>query len=227
MAIDKYLEFKADKSIVTKSSEIIVTIPTSYRTYKLLRITDFVYTLAVFEFKVAEEKEPQGLFLPATIEMCPTDTKYITMNGDEYAQLTFKKGDTFIRNRQVVQNAYIAYVIFTEYIEKGKVPSYMKYDQLSFLFDTLIRVTQCKIPAEHAVFEIMFAHLSRDRDNLLVPYRHTPMTNPPYHLKLTNVAQAAQSVTAKLTGSYLNDSLTTSLINEAEHASDIEELLRQ
>lgn len=227
MSLNNYLEYKADKSIITKSKQITVNIPTSYKTYKMLKITDYVYTLAVFEFTIEEEKTTQGLFLPATIEMCPSSTKYITVNGDEYAQLIFNKGDVFIRNRQVVRNAYIAYIIFTEYIEKGKVPAYMKYEQLSFLFDTLIKVTECKIPAEHSVFEIIFSHLTRDRDNLLLPYRLSTMTKPPYHLKLTNVPHAAQSVTAKLTGAYLNDSIATSLINESENNSDIEDLLRQ
>ena len=102
----------------------------------------------------------------------------------------------------------------------------MTYDNLAFLFDIVKRITGCSLPAEHATFEMIYAYLARAKNNLKMSYRHTSMNEPPVFLKLKDVPHAASSTTAKLIGSYLNDSIASSMVNAAEDTSDIEELLR-
>jgi hypothetical protein len=210
--------------VVTSTSEITVMIPRSYEKYKSLSVTDQVVTLAIFEMTI--EEESKGFFLPASIVMQPSIVQYVTINGNDYVKCTFTKGDTFIKSSNVVRNSHIAYVVFTEYVEKGQIPEYMTYDNLAFLFDIVKRITGCSIPAEHATFEMVYAYLARAKNSLKTPYRLTSMHEPPVYLKLKDVPHAASSTTARLIGSYLNDGIASGMVNAAEDTSDIEELLR-
>lgn len=225
MDLNKHLtRMKDGRVMVTGSEEITVMIPRSYEKYKRLSVTDQIDTLAMFEITIGNES--RGFFLPASIVMQPSIVQYVTVNGNDYVKGTFTKGDTFIKSSNVVKNGYIAYIVFTEYVEKGQIPSYMTYDNLAFLFDIVKRITGCSLPAEHATFEMIYAYLARAKNNLKMSYRHTSMNEPPVFLKLKDVPHAASSTTAKLIGSYLNDSIASSMVNAAEDTSDIEELLR-
>ena len=223
MDLNEYLITKGNQVIV-KKGPITVLIPRSYEKYKRLNVTDEVDTLAMFEITI--NGETKGFFASASVIMKPSVVEYVTDSGQEYLKCTFTEGDIFFKSTQIVKNSNIAYIVFSEYIEKGQIPRFMKYDDLAFLFDTVKRLTGCSIPAEHASFEMIYAHLSRNRNNLKVPYRLTNMSEPPLFLKLKDVPHAATSTTAKLIGSYLNDSIATSMVNAAEDQSDIEDLLR-
>ena len=223
MNLNDHLEKKGN-SVVVKDGPITVLIPRSYEKYKRLVVTDEVDTLAMFEITIGNETK--GFFASASVIMKPSVVEYVTDGGQDYVKCTFTKGDIFFKSTSVVKNSNIAYIVFTEYIEKGQIPRFMKYDDLAFLFDTVKRLTGCKIPAEHAAFEMIYAHLSRNRNNLKIPYRLTEMKEDPLFLKLKDVPHAATSTTAKLIGSYLNDSIATSMVNAAEDQSDIEDLLR-
>lgn len=226
MNLNSYLTYNQDKSVVVKTESMQVRIPVSYTKYRMLKIQDTVTTLAIFDIYVGTNP-PMQLLLPAVIEMRPSTITQQTIDGIDYAVLTFSRGDVFMCTTRLVQTEYIAYVLFTEFIENARIPSGMTYDQIAFIFDTVVRVTGSKVPAEHAIYEIIFAHLARDSKDISIPYRLTAMTAPPTHLKLTDIPHVATSVSTKLLGSYLNNSMTTAVINEADHNSDVEDLLRQ
>lgn len=223
MDLNKHLTKKGNQMIVSKGP-ITILIPRSYEKYKRLTVTDEVDTLAMFEITI--DGETKGFFVSASVVMKPSVVEYVTDGGQEYVKCTFTEGDIFFKSTQVVKNSNIAYIVFSEYIEKGQIPRFMKYDDLAFLFDTVKKLTGCSIPAEHATFEMIYAHLSRNRNNLKVPYRLTAMNEDPLFLKLKDVPHASTSTTAKLVGSYLNDSIATSMVNAADDQSDIEDLLR-
>jgi len=224
MDLNKHLQKNKSGEVIVTGGPISIMIPRSYEKYKRLNITDEIDTLAMFEITI--DNETKEFFLPASIIMKPSVVQYVTTEGQDYVSATFDKGDIFIKNTRVVKNGYIAYIIFSEYIEKGQIPRYLNYNNLAFIFDTIQRITGCKLPAEHATFEMIYAHLSRDQHQLSTPYRLTPMTTPPKFLKLKDVPHAATSTTAKLVGSYLKDSIINNTVNAADDVSDIEELLR-
>ena len=226
MKLSDYLTDQKDGSVkVTRDTEIIVRIPRAYEKYKRLNVTDQVDTLAIFEVEISGER--RGFFCPASVIMCPSLVEYVTEEGQDYLKATFSYGDTFIKQKRVVKNEHIAYIVFTEFVEKGQIPRYMKYEDLAYLFDTVVRITGCELPAEHATFEMIYSYLSRSKNNVRIPYRLTTMEESPLFLKLKDVPHAASSTTAKLIGSYLNDSIATSMVNASEDSSDIEDLLRR
>jgi len=223
--LNKYLTYNADNSITFIGSDLTIKITKRFENYGMLSIGDNVQALAIFELCV-DGGPSRGFFLPAKITMIPSEITEITENGQSFYKLIFKKGDTFIKSRRVVKNGQIAYIVFAEFVEKGYCPNFISYEHRAFLFDIVQQVTGTRIPAEHAMFEIIFAHLSRDRKNVYMTYRLTDMKDTPLQLALKDVAHATTSVTAKLVGGYLSDALTVATVNHADNISPIEELLR-
>lgn len=225
--LNEFLVYKnnTEKTVTFIGDEMKIKISKRFSTYGMLSVAESVHTVGIFEYQINGQKS-HGFFLPALIEICPSEIEEITEGAKEYVVLTLKKGDVFMKTRMVVKNAQIAYIVFTEFVEKGYCPSFINYTEKAFLFDTVKRITGSSIPAEHAVFEIIFAHLNRDARNVQIPYRLTDMKELPRQLALRDVAHATTSVTAKLAGGYLNSALTVASVNHNENQSPIEELLR-
>ena len=223
MNIDTALKREKDSLIVVVNS-VVIYISKTFEKYKMLSIGDAVSTLAVFEINIGNESV--GFFLPAVVEMKPSNVSFETINGDEYVKCEFTKGDVFMDNVNVVQNVNIAYAIFEEFIDSGRVPKFMKYKNLAFVFDIVKKITGSSIPAEHAAFEMIYSYLSRNPKNFRQMWRLTNMVGEPKYFKLKDVPHVAVSTTSKLISAYLKDSIAASMVNASEDSSDIEELLR-
>jgi hypothetical protein len=79
---------------------------------------------------------------------------------------------------------------------------------------------------DHVIFEIVYAHLHRDKDDITKFYRNTDMKKPPQSIPLRSVNFGPTSTTAKLLGSYFDDGLTATLISHSDTRHDIEDYLR-
>jgi len=225
MKLSEQFKFKQDKSVVFIGKELEVIISKRFENYRLLSVKDTVTTLGIFELVMDGKKS--GMLLPAVIEMCPSTSTTIINNGNECVSCIFKQGDVFIKNTNVVRNKHLAYVIFTEFVEKGKMPDFLKYADYAFIFDIIQDICGLKIPSNHVAFEIIYAFLSRKHDDYTKMYRFTDMKQPPLFLRLADSAHATSSVTAKLVGSYMSDAINAAIVNESENESKLEELLRQ
>ena len=160
--------------------------------------------------------------------MCPSNILFKTIKDDEYVFCTFDKGDIFIKNKSIVKSEFIAYALFSMYLDKGKIPDLIDYSKETFIFDTVADITGSKIGKfNHAIFELIYSHLARDSEDLQKPYRLTDMKTPPVRLKLSDLPRVTQSLTAKLESGYLASSINVALTHENENPSKIEELLRQ
>ena len=223
MNIDSVTKRDGNKIIVT-ANEMTVYISKSFEKHQMLTIGDTVSALAIFEINVG--KDSCGFFLPAVIEMSPSNLAFETVNGNDFLRCEFVKGDVLINDTNVVQNVKIAYVVFEEFIDGGRIPTFMRYDNLAFMFDVVKRITGSSIPAEHAAFEMIYSYLSRNPKNFRQMWRLTPMAGNPKYFKLKDVPHVAVSTTSKLISAYLRDSIASSMVNASEDPSDIEDLLR-
>ena len=195
---------------------------------QMIKVESEVSTLGIFSFWINGSLEQKQLFIPAMLTMCPSRILYKTVNSEEYVYCTFSKGDIFIKNREVVKSEFIAYVLFSMYLEKGKIPSLIDYNKETFIFDIVADITGSKISKfNHAIFELIYSHLARDNNDLQKPYRLTDMKTPPTRLKLSDLPRVVQSLTARLESGYLAQSINVALTHENSQFSKIEELLRQ
>ena len=228
--LDDIMKFENDGSIkyMDPKRELHILIPKYYEKFQMIKVDADVQTLGIFELWFDQSLARQQFFLPAMLTMCPSEVLFQTIDGDEYVYCTFRTGDTFIKNRNVVKTEYIAYALFSMYLEKGKIPELVTYDKETFMFDIVAEVTGSKIKNfNHAIFETIYSHLARDRQDIQKPYRLTDMKQPPIRLKLSDLPHVTTSVTAKLESGYLQGSINVALTHDNEVPSKIEELLRQ
>lgn len=223
--LSDYTKKTSDGKFVVERGPIIAYLDRAYEKYKRLKITDKVSTLGIFTIEIGDKTA--GFCIPGMLTMCPSSTEYVIHDGIECVKCTFEKGDVFIDSDDFVRESNIAYVMFTECLEKANIPKFMSYDDLATLFDMISRYTGFNAGVNHAGFEMLYAYLTRSANNLGVQYRYTDMKQPPYYMKLKDVPHVAQSTTTKLLGAYLTDSMTVSMVNASDDVSDVEELLRR
>ena len=227
--LDELVKYESDGSIKYMSTkELHILVPKYYEKFQMIKVEAEVTILGIFSMWFDKESDQKQFFLPGVITMCPSEKMFKTIGGEEYLYCTFRKGDTFIKSKRVVKAEYIAYALFSMYLEKGRIPDLITYDKEAFMFDIVGNVTGSKASSyNHSIFEVIYAHLARSADDVHQFYRLTSMTKPPLRLKLSNLPNVTTSLTSRLISGYLAQSITTSLNHENEFESPIEELLRQ
>jgi hypothetical protein len=222
----KYLVVdKKTRSVTFRGDKLEVYISTDYEKHGCLRIATEVFTIGILDL-VINDKHNVGFFLPAHIHICPSEIDTVTVDGNEYIKLTLVNGDVFMKSIDVVKNQYLAYVCFYEQIYSGKRRDWMGYDFVMTMFQTIQEVCGVNLGVKQVIYEIIFAYLTRCMDDLKTQFRLGGSDAIHYAMPLKDVAHATGSVTAKLAGPYLGDSITASLVNASDNNSTIEDILR-
>lgn len=193
-------------------------------TYECVSVTDTVTTIGVFDMVV--DGVQSGMFLVGRIEMCPSDVSRVTIDDTPYIQLTFKKGDVFIKTTNIVVEDKLAFVVWVEFIKFAHTLKAMSYEDQAGIFDKMRQSTGITFPVDHSVYESIMAHLSRDANDFTVPFRNSDMSKEFRRIQLNDVAHAARSTSARIIGSYNKDGINAALDNPNDAHSEIEDLLR-
>ena len=217
-----------DDTMIFDSELLECYVPTRYAAegVGLCHIQDFVKCLGIFEC-VVNKTERFGLILPCMLNMLPSSSRRTIEDDVEYIVFEFQRGDKFLTTRTALKEDYIAYAMYNEFITMGRFPKFLNYNTTAFLFDTAEKVCGVNLKTPHSIFEMIYAHLARDKNNLTKKYRHTDMKERPYFLGTKNVSVALDSTSSKLLGSYFSDGLNSALLNPTETQSPLEDLLRQ
>lgn len=215
-----------NKALHFKGKELVIHIPKRYETYGLLEVGNTVKTLGIMNL-VFNEKEYAPLCILGIVEIVPSEIEEIVINNSNYYKLTLNDGDTLIKHLDIIQDGSIPYSIFMEFVSYGKLPYFFSYENVSKIFDTTKKMTGVGLDIDHVIYEMVFAHLHRDKEKKSIFYRLTDMKKDPLYIPLRSVELGTQSTTAKLLGSYFNDGLTASLITENTTHYDIEDYLRR
>lgn len=223
---EKYFKVNDKSEVVFTGDELKIFIPKRYEEKQFTQITSEISTLAIFRM-VANEKDEIKLFLPAFIKIKPSGIDSMTIGEDRYTVATLVKNDVFMATNEVIQTEKIAYLIWNEFIYWGNMPEWMTYLDVVNMFKTLQKVTGLKFGVPPVVFEILVSHLARTKKSLDEEYRLTDMHEYPKFIPLHSVAHAATSASARLIGSYFDDAVNVSLIQDEGKASELENILRQ
>lgn len=217
---------KVGSSFVFIGNKMTIIIPRRYETYNLLHISNDVETLAIFEV-IVDDKDSFGFLLPAVVTMEPSRVFTTTKDDVDVAMLEFQTGDKVIVNDTILKQPYISYMMFLEFVALGNLPKFLSYEDAAFLFDKSREICNANLRVNHSIFEMIFAHLFRDPDDLTKKYRHTDMTKKPAFIELRSVTYGTDSTTAKLIGAYMNDGINAAIVNPSDQRHDLEDLLRK
>lgn len=220
-----------DKSVVTKVPCKIV-VPAHYQEKQLAHIGSDVFVLGVLAI-IVEDKYYSITMTPAMMQLDPTATQTIEMNGDEYLEFSFDAGSRVFVSSELVRKKTLTYWIFDEFISKGNVPWFIEYEDLPHLFDTAEKFADINVGGLHAVFEIICAMIGRVSDDRRQYFRHVAKSHDdqikqaPVTVPFRSVVWNATNTVAKLVGSYSSDGMTSALVHPSERVEKIESLLRR
>lgn len=224
--VSKYFKYNPEKHTITFTGDsLVIHVPKRLEAYNLLHITDVVETVGVMDL-IIDDTYQATLHMLAGVKVAPTEIATITVNNVPYLKMTLVTGNLFTTSTTVIKNKNIMYACYVEFVTRGNIPYTMGYDDLFSMFDQAGPMCGSKLPVDHAIFEVIFAHLSRNPDNRFQQYRHTDMTKPFEFIALRDVAYAPTSTNARLLGSYMDDGLNAALINVSEERQPFEDILR-
>ena len=223
--LKKFQQTNEESPVIFTGDTCVVTILQKLEeTYGCVSVSDTVTTLGVFDMEV--DGLQSGMFLVGRIEMCPSEVSRITIGTTPYIQLTFKKGDVFMKSTNIVVEAKLAFYVWLEYIKFAHTLKAMSYEEQATLFDRIRLSTGTTFPVDHSVYEAIFAHLSRAEDDFTIPYRNTDMKKDFRRIQLSDVTHAAKSSSARIIGAYNKDGINAALVSPNDSNSHIEDLLR-
>lgn len=222
LSIDKYLK-KTDNSLLyIGKSPLYAYVPEYFKNRNFLIIEKEVELLGIM--KLSLNGFENTLIFPTMIKMVPSK---IELENDYY-KLTFNPNDIFIRNTKLIQDSSILYKLFTTFITLGKIPTFVSYENIPYIFDYAQILSGTSLNSRRTVFELIFGELIRDEKDLFKRYRNSPMTGNYKAVSMHNLIHVGKSVSAKLLGGYFRDGLVASTLiePEEEQASPLETLIR-
>lgn len=222
--LKKFSQKDSSSPVIFTGDKCVVTILQKFEKYGCLSVKDTVTTLGVFDMEV--DGAISGCFLVARVEMMPSEIETVTIDGTQYLQCTFYKGDTFMRTTKFIVEDKLAFYVWLEYIKFANTLKAMSYTDQATMFDKIRKSAGISFPVDHVVYEAIFAHLSRDRNDFTIPYRNTPMKDDFIRIQLNDVAHAARSTSARIIGAYFKEGVNASLDKPSESSSPVEDLLR-
>lgn len=224
--ISKYFELsEKDDCVYFVGDKLDCYLPERYGNFGYLSITNVVSTLGIFAMKINDSIDC-GLNLNAGITMDPVSSEHITIDGDKYVHAILKKGSKLLTTLTFTQDDKLSYVTWREFLSVGHLPFCFNYKNIAGIFDDNKFTTGKGISVDHAVLEVIYAHLFRDPDDLNIFYRLTPMVKKPAMVTLKSVSYGPSGTFAKIAGSYAQEGYNSALLNQSEQSSELEDLFR-
>tara|TARA_B100001057_G_scaffold463613_1_gene517775 strand:+ start:19881 stop:20621 length:741 start_codon:yes stop_codon:yes gene_type:complete len=235
-AVLPHLTKAKDGSLVAKK-ETRIYVPLKYRARSLASFGNTTRVIGIFPIVVGNHYSVMKVC--ANVDLLPTSTRSVIIEGEEYIELFFEAGAVIIKSLNLVQSAILVYYISDHFYSKGDVPWFINYNDLSELFDTAIKHAGTDLNVDPAILEAIAASLSRQVKDRTKYLRHALRSQADFehpeilgnggvsYISLKNIELGATNTTAKLMGNYFNDGLSSALVTKSDRLEGVEELLRR
>ena len=131
-----------------------------------------------------------------------------------------------MKDVSVVNDQNILYILFNEFVFLGNTPKFISYFDSPKLYNDVKKFMNVSFNTDNVIFEIIYSHLYRDKDNIMKPYRLTDMKNDPILIPMNQTQHASLSITGRIVGPNLDLGIDSALVNKSENNSKIEDTLR-
>ena len=225
-SVKKFFKRDYDKRTITFiGNSLEVRIPKRFQSYRMLEITDVIKALGVMDL-VIDDKYQCTMNILGRITIIPSRYEELVIKDVPYLVAHLEHGDIFINDTNLAQEASVLYALFCEFVTRGKPLYTFTYDEFALVFDRIKQFVGRGLGVERSVFELIIAHISRDKENLFKQYRYTDMKKSPVYIDLNNVSLAPTTTSSRMVGAYFEDGLTASLITTSKENAPFENILR-
>lgn len=222
--VKKFIKKLNDGSIIfTKEAKVML--PKKWMDNDLVAISDPITMVGVFAIIIDNYYAVSSVTTLMSTD--PDKINYDFVNDEEYIVFNYKENDRLTINSQLVKRDNIPYKLFTFIFDKGKIPWFLSYTDVSQIYDSSIEYASVNFNLPHSVFEMVAGVIARNENEKNTFYRHGDWSKPPVFIPLRSVQFAASNTTAKLIGAYWSEGLASALVYPSERKELIEELLRK
>ena len=206
-------------------NELKCYLPERYKARNMLYISDKVSVLGVFTM-IADGKT-YGLNLPSMINIVPSELNQEVVNDKKYYVCVLHKGDVIHDNNLIIKKSTFGYNIWMEFLTQDNRPTFLNYNNIISLYDDVPKVCGLSLPNSHVLFEIVYAHMYRDKKNPSVPVRLTDMKGEMTVVNLHDVSFGATTTHSRIFGAYDAIGMNAALVNKETKNNELEDIFRQ
>ncbi len=216
---------------VVALSDLKIHMPERFNGRNLAEVGVRTYGCGIFAY-IVEDKYYAISLVNAMMELSPTSTSKVEIDGDLYYEFFFERGSTVIVSSALIQQDTLTFRIYDELMSKGRVPWYINYLDMAKIYDTAKYHAGANIGQEQEVTELIVSLISREQGNLKNYYRQSVkdmrdlVLRPPAFVPLKSVQHGATNTTNKLAGARFADGIVSALNNPAERTERVERILR-
>lgn len=228
--VTETLEELPDNRLVTKKG-CKIYVPARFAEHDLAYLGVNNYIVGIYAI-VVDDTYYGVSTVNAMINIDPTDTNKIKIEGEDYIEFVFAPGSTVFKSLDLVKIDVLTYKIYDEIFSKGRVPLYLDYNDLGGIFDTAKYHANANLGTTGEVTQLIASMISRDHDDKTKYYRtmindlSDVRNKPPAFIPLRSVAYAATNTTTRLGGSYFDKGVVSALVNPSDRVERIESLLK-
>ncbi len=208
-----------------------IQVPARFMDVGLGQIGTETYVMGYFAL-ILDSHEYTVCNIAAIVELNPFKTLTTLIDDVLYYEFYFEPGDVVIKTTDLVRRSNLMYNIFDEFVFKGKVPWYLEYEDLGKLFDTAKSHGDSNVGESLETIEFITSIISRHTDDrtqpirlLIKDYKEITKDSVQY-VGMNSVFYSVNSTMNRLTGSYFNDGIVSSMVIPTDKVSTIESILR-
>jgi len=229
-----YKLLKDGSESITVDETLYVYYPKRFEEIGLSIITTTVKVLGVF-ILANEKNEYLYVNIPLILELEPSLIEDVMIEDVLYTRLTLSKGNKLIVSKKVIKDGGFIFTLIDEFCLKGKIPFYVEYDKLAELFLSSGKFNGSKIGNNPAGISTIVSIITRDKKDLKKFIRSTNKDlkklsrDDIEFVGLSDVEYGIPTNIGKLTGPYLNDGITSVLVNndEVQEETEIEKYYKK
>lgn len=237
-AVKKTLVEQGDAVITTTGCRIYIPVRFAEQGLALLGDETFIFGFFAIlpNFPALAGQEPTPVFAVSTactmIGISPSTTKIIKDGENSYYEFGFDPYTEVINNVNVVMDDTLPYQMYREFIQMGRVPPYLNYEQQAGLFDSVLELCGVSLGAKESILSMIASSVFKDPNDLRRSYAFALKSIEdmrrvrPALVPFRDVQFGTTNTTARLMGSYPDLAVTSALVNPSERLEDMEELLR-
>jgi hypothetical protein len=160
----------------------------------------------------------------ANLTLTPAEVNQIKIDGEEYLEFVFVKGQVVTTTR-IVRDSDLLYEMNKYFYTFGRVPWFMSYSDVSRVMKMHKEYGGLNISPNNIPFEVVTSKICRDPKDKFKFFRHGNMVGNPVVVPFNSVLFNATNTTAKLLGNYLSDGFTSALLSPSDRVEKVETLL--
>lgn len=236
-------DWKCSKAVVDKALKIVnkqiiamadlkLYIPNRYVERKFCILEDRVQTLAIFA--VVVDGQWAMFCLPNMMTLEVNSIAMVEVDGEEFIQLSYEKGDLICENTLVFCDSTICYRIIDLYHLSGYHPWFVGYENYGKILELTRQYASLRLSDNNVASELIVAQSSRSKKDHSVTFRNSlkgmpynpVMDNDLYVAPTENILLGTTNFMTQVNGAYLNHGLLTALTKPTEKGEKLEEVLR-